>query len=154
MKAEYLKPVILATQDVFQNMLQQLVQEGEIRLNADSVATQGVNISIGVTGDLRGVIVYSFSEEMVLSIVAGMSGMMMDKIDKFVTSAIGELANIISGQAMTHFTEGDYRCEIVPPQIFMGENMTLAMAHEEILTVELQSGMETFAIHMALESQK
>lgn len=154
MKAEYLNPLMIATKDVFQSMLQLAIEAGEVSTNEDHVATQGVNVSIGVTGDLRGVIVYSFPEEMALAIVTHMAGMEMKTMDKFVTSAMGELANIISGQAMTHFTEEKYQCDIVPPQIFIGENMTLSMGKEEIHTTRLRSAMGDFSIHLALEPGK
>lgn len=154
MKAEFVRPIIAATKDVFQNMLQQQVEEGQLSTAENGVETQGVNISIGVTGDLRGVIVYSFPEKMVLDIVTCMAGMEMDKVDKFVTSAIGELANIISGQAMTHFTVENVKCDIVPPQIFIGDSMTLSMGSEEILTARLGAGLGDFSIHLALDSHQ
>ena len=59
------------------------------------------NVVIGVTGDLRGSLLYSFPKQMALDMVSIMAGMSMTKLDAFVSSALGEVANIISGNAVT-----------------------------------------------------
>ncbi len=36
-------------------------------------------------------------------------------MDEFVTSAISEIANIISGNVLTMLAESDLKCDILPP---------------------------------------
>jgi len=51
---------------------------------------------------------------MTLEMVKILSGMEMDKIDNFASSALGEMANIIGGNALTLLSQYNYTCDIVP----------------------------------------
>ena len=44
-----------------------------------------------------------------------MSGMEFDCVDDFVTSAVSEIANIISGNVLTMLAENEIKCDILPP---------------------------------------
>jgi len=46
-----------------------------------------------------------------------MSGMEFSEIDDFVTSAMGEIANIISGNVMSTLSVQKLSCDILPPHI-------------------------------------
>lgn len=150
MNVAYINPIYDATNEVFQQILQVEIERGQLGVKEDTITTNQANISIGVTGDLKGSIVFSFSEQMALEIVTQMSGMEMDKLDKFVTSAVGELANIISGHAMTNLSEKDYQCDIVPPQIIIGENKTISMATEKILTIPMKTEIGGFELNISV----
>ncbi|MGM0471237.1 MAG: chemotaxis protein CheX [Bacillota bacterium] len=150
MKSEYINPVLNATNEVLENMLQIEAKQGELEAQDEAISTQKANISISITGDLAGSILFSFSEDMALKMVEKMSGMEMDELDKFVTSAIGELANIISGKAMTNLHDGNYCCDIAPPQIIIGDNQTISMETSKILTVPLKTDLGKFEINMSI----
>ncbi|MCI2105978.1 MAG: chemotaxis protein CheX [Intestinimonas sp.] len=74
-----------------------------------------VDISIGVTGDLTGEIIYRFPRITSLNMVNIMSGMEVDSVDDFVTSAVSEIANIISGNVLTMLAGNNLNCDILPP---------------------------------------
>ena len=76
-----------------------------------------IGVAIGITGDLSGEALYRFPTETTLEIVKIMSGMEFTEIDEFVTSALGEIANIISGNAVTALSGRDITCDILPPKI-------------------------------------
>lgn len=76
-----------------------------------------VNIMIEITGDLAGEVMYSFPKDTTLEMVKMMSGMEFNEIDDFVKSALGEIANIISGNAMTGLSQSQVVCDIRPPKI-------------------------------------
>jgi chemotaxis protein CheX len=80
----------------------------------------GVNVTIGLTGDVAGETSFYFPRSTALSIVRIMSGMEFDDIDDFVTSAVGELSNIISGNAATALAGQRIACDILPPRITVG----------------------------------
>lgn len=150
MQFDYIDPFLNATTQVFQNMLQLDVIPGQALTRENLISTKEVNVSIGVTGSLKGSVLFSYSEEMALRIVSEMAGMEMNQIDKFVTSAIGELANIISGQAMTNLTAHGYECDIIPPQVMTGTDIHITMPTEEIVSLPLNSAFGEFEIHLAL----
>ncbi len=106
-----------ATRDVFSLMLD---LENISAITDDRQATTSsdgkLNIAIGVTGDLQGEIVYHFPKDTTLEMVKIMSGMDFAEIDDFVTSAIGEITNIISGKALIALSEQKVTCDILPPK--------------------------------------
>ena len=114
------RPFLKATQHVFQLMLDINDVHAE-PLNENIRELDTVEVSIGVTGDLIGQVVYSFPYETCLNMVNIMSGMEISEVDEFVTSAISEVANIISGNVMTLLTDENLTCDILPPKVLMGE---------------------------------
>lgn len=115
MNENFYSSFVEATKNVFMLMLD--INNFE-NCPVDSESFSGdLNISIGVTGDLVGEVVYKFSSETSLNIVKIMSGMEFEFIDEFVTSAISEIANIISGNVLTELSKGDTICDILPPVI-------------------------------------
>lgn len=112
-------PFYNATAEVFQLLLDTEISanKGEKSLLEDQDV---VSISIGVIGDLEGEIIYFFPKGTALKMVEVMSGMELEELDAFVTSALGEIANIISGNAMTGLTEQNLTCDILPPKVVVG----------------------------------
>ena len=93
------KPFLEATRNVFQLMLD-LPNVTASTAEAFQCDDE-IDVSIGVTGDLVGEVIYRFPNDTSLNMVKIMSGMEIESIDDFVTSAISEIANIISGNVLT-----------------------------------------------------
>lgn len=150
MRAEYINSFYQATQDVFKLMLDLGVKKNDLKVVEDMVNSRDANVILGVTGDLKGSILFSFTKEMALKMVNIMSGMSMDTIDNFVSSALGEVANIIGGNAITILSNHDYNCDIVPPQIFIGEYKSMSMANKKALLLVLGTEIGEFDINIFL----
>lgn len=153
MKAEYINPFFLATKDVFRLMLNLPVDKGDLAIVEDMIPSKDANVVLGVTGDLRGTILFSFPKDMTLEMVKIMSGMEMEEIDSFVSSALGEVANIIGGNAVTNLTNYNYKCDIVPPQIFVGQYKSLSTASEKALLLQLETPIGKFDVNIFLKEK-
>lgn len=79
-----------------------------------------ITVKIGLTGDVSGSAYYNFPKDTALEMVKIMSGMEIEEVDEFVTSAMGELSNIISGNALTGLAQQEISCDILPPEILTG----------------------------------
>ena len=154
MKVEQINPIYTASRDVFKKMFDWDVEKGKLQIVEEINTRNMTNVSIGITGDLKGTILFSFPEGLVLKIVEEMSGMKFEKVDKFVASAIGELANIISGNAMNGFSGNDYNCDIVPPQISLGESTTFTTATDKVLLINMKSQDYTFDLFISIADNK
>ncbi|HHY90487.1 MAG TPA: chemotaxis protein CheX [Clostridiales bacterium] len=154
MRAEYINPFYKATKDVFQLMLDIDPQRKDLRTVEDMVCSKDAGVLLGVTGDLKGSLLFSFPKDMALKMIEIMSGMQMDEIDHFASSALGEIANIIGGNAMTILAEQNCRCDIVPPQIFVGEYKSFSMANEQALLMSLTTPIGEFEINIFLKENK
>jgi len=146
LKAEYINSFYTATQDVFKLMLDLNPTRGEIRVVEDMILRKDANVVIGVTGDLKGSIFFSFPKDMALEMVKIMSGMELDEIDSFVSSALGEIANIIGGNALTLLSKNNIVCDLVPPQIYVGEYKSFSMANDKALLLTLSTEIGDFEI--------
>jgi chemotaxis protein CheX len=154
MKAEYINPFFQATRDVFNMMLDlETNKAGDLSVVEEMIPGSEANVVIGVTGDLYGSILYSFPKDMTLEMVKIMSGMEMEKIDSFVTSALGEVANIISSNALTYLSQKDYICDVAPPQIIVSENRSLSMATDKALKLPLKTTIGEFEINISLAAK-
>lgn len=151
MDVRYLNPVIAATDSVFQTMLAVKPEKQNVSVGTELVTNKEVNVIIGMIGDIKGSIVFSFSCEMALAVVEAMSGMEMQKIDKFVTSAMGELGNIISGKATTGLAELDLSCDIAPPQIVTGKEINISSEAEKILMVTFKTKFGDFDVSFSIK---
>jgi chemotaxis protein CheX len=74
-----------------------------------------VDIAIPIVGDLEGDVIYRFPVTTSLNMVSIMSGMQVEEVDAFVTSAISEIANIISGNVLTVLSTNEMTCDLLPP---------------------------------------
>ena len=115
-------PLFHATKEVFRLMLElDGVSESELTGKNTRDAAENVAVEIGLVGDMQGRIIYRFSKQTALRAVEILSGMDIAEIDDFVTSAICEIANIISGKTVSFLSEQKIVCDILPPRILSGE---------------------------------
>jgi chemotaxis protein CheX len=107
------KVFVEATYNVFNMMLN--ISEISDHPIEEFICEDEVDIVVGIVGDLHGEVVYRFPVITSLSMVSIMSGMEFDDVDIFVTSAISEIANIISGNVITALSGSELKYDILPP---------------------------------------
>ncbi|MDA1227056.1 MAG: chemotaxis protein CheX [Chloroflexi bacterium] len=80
---------------------------------------------IGISGKLQGNVLYGFGSASALSIAGKMMGEPVEEVDDVCLSILGELANMITGNAATELASEGYVCDIAPPVIIepAGRNM-------------------------------
>lgn len=74
-------------------------------LKKDSVATGNITCNLKLTGDINGTVSISFTSGSILNIVSNMFGEEMTEMNEEISDAVGEIANMISGQVTTKFAE-------------------------------------------------
>lgn len=132
------EPFLEATRNVFSLML----DLNDIVCSPVSEPTARpceLNVSIDVIGDLTGSVVYRFPGETSLKMVGILSGMEFSAVDDFVASAMGEVANIISGNVMTALSDRKLKCDILPPKVIDDgklETSCFDIHHAERLTTD------------------
>lgn len=154
MKSQYINSFYKAVMDVFKLMLDIKPEKGELRVVNDMVTGNDANVTIGITGDLSGSVLFGFPKDMSLEMVRIMSGVEMKKLDSFISSALGEMVNIISGNAVTNLSRENYKCDIVPPQIIMGQNKSISMATDKALVLPMETEIGGFEINISLKETR
>ncbi|MDF2636055.1 MAG: CheC domain protein [Pelosinus sp.] len=153
MKAEFVNPFFQALKEVFKLMLDLEITKSTLAAK-DLVSENEVTVAIKLTGDISGSVLFSFPESTTLEIVKIMSGMEMHKLDSFVTSALGEVSNIISGNAVTYLSQANYHCDILPPQIAIRENSSSALGTEQTLTIPLHTSIGGIKLNFSIDENK
>jgi chemotaxis protein CheX len=105
MKVEYISPFVTAAIEVCQMMLGITPQRGQLNARKGIFTSQQCNIVLGVTGQLEGMIIYGMSVFTADKIASQMLGTTIRTFDELAASAIAELGNMISGNALTKLAE-------------------------------------------------
>ena len=153
MKAEYINFFYQATNDVFKLMLNMETKKKNLSVLEDMISSKDVNVHLGITGDLKGNVLFGFPKDMAIEMIKIMSGMEMDKIDSFASSALGEIGNIIGGNALTNLSKNKYVCDIAPPQVFVGKYKSFSLDNEKILQLTLKTDIGEFDISIFLKEK-
>lgn len=125
MDAGMITPFINAIQNVFSTMFQLPVEIGEPRLKTDHKGTHDISGIIGVSGEMVGTIVLSMPSDAATSIVTLFTGMDFDTDSPDFADAVGELINMISGNAKAEFQRKNV--SISCPSVVIGADHTIAV---------------------------
>ena len=153
MKAEHINPIFKATQSVLTNMLQVDPDKGDLSNKEHHFIAERISASIGVTGELEGFVYFTMNEETALNVVEKMSGMPVDEFNDMAKSAVGELANIITGNAATNLSNVGYQCDITPPSIAVGDNLEITTEYGDFLVIPLHSELGDIKINVSLKEK-
>jgi chemotaxis protein CheX len=124
MDASYITPFMTSIQNVFSTMFQLPVEIGEPRIKTDNIATHDVSGIIGVSGEMVGTIVLSMPSDAAESVVALFTGMEMSSDSEDFADAVGELINMISGNAKAEFQRK--AVSISCPSVVIGQGHRVA----------------------------
>ena len=106
LKAEFINPFIGAAYDIIKRVTEIEATKGELSLANSPVRGDEVNVVIGVTGDLKGQIIFCLSEATALVFASRMlMNLTTETFNELAKSAICEMANMILGRAVTSLSE-------------------------------------------------
>jgi chemotaxis protein CheX len=118
MDVKCINPFMGAIKNVFQTMLSVDVQFGKPQVKKEATISHDVSGIIGLSGDVEGVVIVSFPKLSALKIASTFAGIALSDIDEDFADAIGELANMIAGNAKKDFEGLDVMISI--PSVVIG----------------------------------
>lgn len=122
MDAKLINPFIHATTNVLDTMAFISCRAGKPYLKKDDIAKGDVTGVIGLTGDTNGTIAVTFDEGSILKIVSNMFGEEMKELNHEIADAVGELVNMISGQARRELEEIGRVFDAAIPSVISGKD--------------------------------
>lgn len=120
------KPFIKATKDVLSAMAALDIVPGAPYVKKDNIARGDVSAVIGLTGDKNGTFSISFDRKTAVHLVKQMLGDAVEDIMRDVQDAVGEITNMISGQARVGLVELGLKLQGSTPSVIMGDNHSIA----------------------------
>ncbi|MBI9102149.1 MAG: chemotaxis protein CheX [Spirochaetales bacterium] len=153
MRVEYINPFVEAAFNVLKEVLQADIERGELYLKAVSQPILGVATIIGLAGDVEGRVLIDMSLETALAIASRMNAEELKELDELAKATITELANMITGQAVTKLFDLGFKFDLTPPAIFTGDNMQVSDSGVEALIVPIDTGMGKLEINVAVRER-
>ncbi len=143
-KAEWVNPFLSPAQTVWQAMLGCPLNLEGAELVSHQFTTEDLTAVIGVSGKLEGNVLYGFGDNCAQAAVAKMmEAPQTQEIDQMGLSALGEIANMITGNAATLLADSGWHCEISPPVIIepAGSRFTTVAANQMLVTFTSEMGV-------------
>lgn len=115
-----------AVDAVFSAVLQEKIKRGKPYVRDDLFSADSVAVVVGIAGDVEGRVIYSFRSAYAREVAGVMCGMLVEELDELSASALAELCNMISGQAVTNlYGMAGKRASITPPTLLVGDKMKI-----------------------------
>ena len=152
MNAKMINPFINATLHVLETMAFVKSEAGKPYLKKDDVAQGDVSGVIGFTGETNGTVSVTFDDQCILKIVSNMFGEEMTEINHEIADAVGELTNMISGQARKELEEIGKKYQAAIPTVVTGKNHTLETRTKgPKIAIPFKTEFGRFTIEVCLE---
>lgn len=153
MKAEYVNPFVGAAFHVLKEIFGMEPVKGTLDIRRELFTSQQCNVIVGVTGKIEGQVVYGMNLVTADRIASQMLGQPVKTFDHLAASAIGELANMITGNAGGRLSELGYLCQITPPSIVRGTNVKISTLCIPSLVVPIELPLGTIEIAVSLQER-
>ncbi|UCD91289.1 MAG: chemotaxis protein CheX [Desulfobacterales bacterium] len=152
MDVNIINPFINATLNILETMAFVKSEAGKPYLKKDSVVQGDVSDIVGITGETNGTVAVTFDELCILKIVSNMFGEEMKEINSEISDAVGELTNMISGQARKELAEIGKVFQGAIPTVITGKNHKLeAMTKGPKIAIPFKTDFGSFTIEVCLE---
>lgn len=157
MRVEYINPFVESAYNVLSEVLQSEVNRGELYLKSAAMPMLGVAMIVGLAGDVEGRVLFDMKLETGLAVASAMLTSMdmepVDELNDMARATLTELANMITGQAVTKLHNLGFRFDLTPPAIFSGQNMEVSDPNFEALIVPMELPQGKIEINVAVRER-
>ncbi|BBO66547.1 chemotaxis protein CheX [Desulfosarcina alkanivorans] len=149
MDVKYINPFVNAVKKIFNTMIEVPFKLGKPSLKKDNVPQYEISGIIGLSGTVTGCVVINLSKDIALQLVSALIGDEVTELDDDCTDAIGEIANMIAGNAKTDFpSEGT---SISVPSVVIGKHKVSYPSGLPIISIPCITDKGELVIEVALK---
>ena len=149
MDVNYINPFITAVKKLFSTMIDVPFKLGKPSLKKGNVPEYEISSIIGLSGNVTGCVVINLSKEIALQLVSALIGDEVTELDDDCTDAIGEIANIIAGNAKTDFPTD--KTTISVPSVVVGKHKVSYPSGLPIIAIPCITDKGELVIEVALK---
>ncbi len=150
MRQEFVNPFLTPAKDVWKKEFKLELSVKAAVAVTYQYTTDDITAIIGVSGKLEGNVLYGFHGDASKKIVERMIGVGANPRDQMGLSALGEIANIITGNAATQLAANGYACDIAPPVMIEPRGSTITSTVPKQILVTLTSELGDLNIRIGL----
>ena len=148
---EFINPFLSAVVNVLSTMAQIEPRPGKPYINVKGVAVGDVTGIIGITGYSRGTISLTLSKSAILAIVNNMLAETYTEINEDIADGVGELTNMISGQARAKLSEQGMSFQASTPSVVVGAGHKVThLTGSPILAIPFETDHGPFVVEVCL----
>lgn len=147
MKTAYINPFVNAVIRLFQTMMTLPVKVGTPALNADARPYDVCGV-IDVSGEVNGCVVVSMPEPLATTLASELLGDTIETLDEDCIDAVGEIANMIAGNAKTDFPGGASAISV--PKVVIGREKVAYPEATPIISIPCETDEGPLHIDVAL----
>ncbi len=149
MDVRFINPFISSIRNVFATMVHTEVTIGKPTIRTAELRSADVSGVIGLSGDALGAVVLSFPAAVATKIASLFAGIEMDLRHEDFSDAVGELANMVAGNAKKDFT--GMNVSISLPSVIIGAgHQVCQLKNSPQLVIPCQTPMGPFNVEVAL----
>jgi len=150
MDVKFLNPFVESVFVVLEAELNISARRGELSLTRSAYTTDEVTVLISLTGPVQGVVMYGMTEDMALKIVSRILGEEFEYLDDLAQSGVGELGNVITGQAAIRLSEAGYESILSPPQVILQKSAMISKVDFDRILVPIKTELGDIKVQIAL----
>ncbi|MFP5213457.1 MAG: chemotaxis protein CheX [Acidobacteriota bacterium] len=150
MDVSIINPFLAAAVNVLNTMAGVDPKPGKPFLKKDGKALGDVSAIIGITGAVQGSMALSFTESCIKKIVSNMFRCPVEEIDDEIRDAVGELTNMVCGDARRRLAEQGITLQAGIPTIICGANHSISHINNgPRLTIPFETEDGRFVVEVA-----
>ncbi len=150
MDVKIINPFLAAAMHVLKTMAQIDAKPGKPFLKKDDLAIGDVSAIIGLTGAAQGSMALIFTEQCIKHIASNLLGTPFTELNHEVRDAVGELTDMICGDARRRLAEDGFILQAGIPTIVGGKGHTIThIANGPRLAVPFETSQGSFMVEVA-----
>jgi chemotaxis protein CheX len=155
MKMELIQPFINAADAVLAQGLQAPMSIGSVSMEEEAYRRKGVAALIWVTGDIEGRVIFDLDPPTAVRVASKFAGAELPESDQLVRETVCELANQVTGNAITALNDQGFHFRVHPPVLHTSDGAKSSEDTEAVvLCFETASGSVFMNIALRYNCQR
>ena len=155
MDVNIINPFLAAAMHVLKTMARVDAKPGKLFLKKDDLAVGDVSAIIGVTGAAQGSMALVFTEQCIKHIASNLLGTPFTELNRDVRDAVGELTNMICGDARRRLSEDGFALQAGIPTVVSGKGHSIEhIAKGPRVAVPFETSHGSFMVEVAFSGSK
>ncbi len=138
MRVEYINPFVDSAMQILSSTVSKDLKRRYISLKPSLTPMMGVVIIVGLAGQVSGRLIIDTDKDTALKIASAMNQEELKEFDEMTYATLTELANMITGKAVTKLHELGFQFDLTPPALFTGDNIQISDNKIESLVVPIE----------------
>jgi chemotaxis protein CheX len=147
---DLIQPFIGSLDAVLAEMMKAPATIADLTMEEDGYRRKGTAAVVSFTGQIEGRIILDMDPAAAACVAGVLAGGEVDPGEPIVSEAVCELANMVTGNAVTQLNDRGFRFKVLPPEILNEEQCAKAGQDSEATILSFQTPQGTVHLNIAL----